>query len=1121
MIEDQLSDLVSPSVSQDLAKLRSDVKETLDVIIDASKKTKGAFDGISMSKDIAEMVGYMKQSADAAKDSTDAMNKLAASYKAQMEAARLAVQQEKAFVEVAKQDTEATKQKTEASKQATEASKAAAAARTAESKAALDNAKAQTEAAKQTEIQQRVTAALTKEKEKLQALLDKEAAQLAKQQSAYYQLNEQYKAAAKNAQNLGAEQALLQNKISSYNAGGIFSGTSSGDVSAAKARLEELSRILPSAQKGAMDLHQQLLNIDQAIGRSQRNVGNYNGAVMAMSQILREAPSFAYSTATGLLAISNNIPILVDEVNRLRAANDILRASGQKTVSIWSALGESLFSVPGLITLAVSAITIFAARMGQQAQKTNEAAKALEDYNKQIKDSEKNAVSNAQSEIVRVKTLTDIAANLNLSMKERIKAVDELQSRYPDYFKNLSKEKILHGDISDAVRKTTDEILANARVKAFEERINATQKRIFDLQESLAELNKQNPANGNVGADMIISGGTQPGIKQQEELAKQFEVRRKVITDEITDLTNKLNGYAAAVTRNAVDAGSAFLSAADKAEKSGNTIIKGLDEQREAAKRYISATIAQQKQEFELDAAKNKAIWEDDNRTLSDRLDALKLFEQDQIILAKLSAQEQIGVISEKLDTVNKKIAEYNAGNIRLNKYQLDALLTDRKTYGIELQRLTKELGVKEAEIIANNINTEEKIIKAGQRAFLTAEEKGLEDRLLDFDKAYNEEAKLLANQYLGKLISEEKFQKEMQKLKNKYQLISLNEQKAEYEYLLKYPQKLSEDQVKDITKKLDKVNSDITANTLDAAKLNGKRPNNPFGLDDDKYNQDVKVAEGVMGLYQQITKAMDARYEAEIAQIERRKQAMDAAATAEIDAINASGYSAAEKEKKIQSVKAQTALKDKEFIREENELKRKQAIADKAANIAQIIQKTALAVISAWALDGPAAPILAGLAAATGAAELATALATPIPQYEHGTRGNAHPGGLARVGEKSKPEAIFEPGKSPYVVDSDRIINLSRGAHVVPLTGSDVAAELAAMGMGHYPIAYTVGTDSNDSMAQWLNGSMQGMRGDIQELSDAILNKPVGGFVMKGGELWSYTAKRNGVTVHLGKRFS
>ncbi len=91
-----------------------------------------------------------------------------------------------------------------------------------------------------------------------------------------------------------------------------------------------------------------LRNVDARIQKHTRNVGNYrsgfDGLGVSVAQITRELPAFTNSLQTGFLAVSNNIPILVDEINRLKAANVELTASGKPTVNIFKQVGKAVFT---------------------------------------------------------------------------------------------------------------------------------------------------------------------------------------------------------------------------------------------------------------------------------------------------------------------------------------------------------------------------------------------------------------------------------------------------------------------------------------------------------------------------------------------------------------------------------------------------------------------------------------------------------------------------------------------------------------------------------------------------------------------------------------------------------
>lgn len=114
---------------------------------------------------------------------------------------------------------------------------------------------------------------------------------------------------------------------------------------------------------------------------------------------------------------------------------------------------------------------------------------------------------NAASEVASLDTLYKTATNVKLSINERKKAVDELQSLYPAYFKNLKDEAILNGTASASYKQLRDDIFNKARAIAVD---NEIQKRANDrvieeteLREKILATEKEIQRIRN-GADVIV-----------------------------------------------------------------------------------------------------------------------------------------------------------------------------------------------------------------------------------------------------------------------------------------------------------------------------------------------------------------------------------------------------------------------------------------------------------------------------------------------------------------------------------------------------------------------------------------------------------------------------------------
>ncbi|MFQ9503385.1 MAG: hypothetical protein ACLR1G_04770 [Alistipes indistinctus] len=71
-------------------------------------------------------------------------------------------------------------------------------------------------------------------------------------------------------------------------------------------------------------------------------------------------------------------------------------------------------------------------------------------------------------------------------------------------------------------------------------------------------------------------------------------------------------------------------------------------------------------------------------------------------------------------------------------------------------------------------------------------------------------------------------------------------------------------------------------------------------------------------------------------------------------------------------------------------------------------------------------------MVAALGAAQIASVLATPLPEYAAGTRN--HPGGLAVVGDGGRPEVVMTPSGGLFRTPaSDTLVDLPARSVVFP----------------------------------------------------------------------------------------
>ena len=246
----------------------------------------------------------------------------------------------------------------------------------------------------------------------------------------------------------------------------------------------------------------ELNKAEQASGRFQRNVGNYssafNGLGMSIQQIARELPTLSLGANMFFLAISNNLPIFFDEVQRARKEYTAYIAElkkgntdVQKVAPVWKQIASGIFSWNTALTVGVTLLTVYGKDIVEWVKELingKEAVDALKEAQKQLNEAQLEGSKNAQSELLKLRLLRKEAEDTTKPIEQRKKAVSELQRLYPDYLGNIDKEKILTGQISGIYNELASNIKNAAIARAKFDKAVSVAKEKYDLQEEFNNL---------------------------------------------------------------------------------------------------------------------------------------------------------------------------------------------------------------------------------------------------------------------------------------------------------------------------------------------------------------------------------------------------------------------------------------------------------------------------------------------------------------------------------------------------------------------------------------------------------------------------------------------------------
>lgn len=869
----------------------------------------------------------------------------------------------------------------------------------------------------------------------------------------------------------------------------VSTAGSYNEMSAAVVQLENRFRNLSEAQrqgdqgvgliKQIKQLKDELKAIDAQMGNYQRNVGNYtshwNGLNASVQQVARELPSLAVGWNAFFLAISNNLPIMADEIKRARDEFKALQESGQKGVPVWKQLTKSILNWQTALVVGITLLSVYGKDIMNWIEslfKAKEVTGDLIDYENKLLIARQKGIQDISRETTKLDLLYKTTQDTNKSMKERLAAANALQKMSPDYLGNMKKESILAGEAKEAYMQLRKELVASAIARA----------QLDEMTKIAAQRYKAWVKERNAYVSYLRS---------ENELSKNNSDLQKTITlnakkqwenakDSLSDYDKALKGMSESIDVDALvnDSNDANKKEAEKyanymkniESELTKTRIALIEDRRKAEIASVENTYKENINKIKGYSAKENQLRsqyeEEKNKNIRDINEKYDLereeYESD---LEKRS-------IELKLDTIknnSEKELEYKLDLLlRMNEILREEEIREAERRGEDVELINKKYDARFSSIIQDNISERLGLIKKGT------------DRELDIlDTNSLKEINALNKQYKQGEINEKQYRDGIYRITKESGEAKLKLLLKEAEAELALSSDLPQEKVDEIQRRIDKIKAQIEdfGNDMDNDENNpGKRWaddfNNSLGnlsSSANKYLGDSANIFNALGdiigeitakmddagdsvlnfwgklddkgklsfvlssfakIQDGITSIMTDIYDARIKRVEEEQEANEEAGEKELERIekleNSGVITKEEAEARKRAAEQTTANKNKELEKKKEALQQKQAKWEKANAISQSIIATALAV--SRALPNM---VLAALVGALGAAQLATIIAQPIPKYAKGT--DNHPGGLAIVGDGGKHEAVVTDRGAYITPNVPTLIDLPRRAKVIP----------------------------------------------------------------------------------------
>lgn len=839
---------------------------------------------------------------------------------------------------------------------------------------------------------------------------------------------------------LSEQNKQYSNLIRNHSAVIISTASSYNEMNAAVLALEKRLRNLPKdsflGAEGKKTLQQiqtlknELKSMDAQMGNYQRNVGNYashwNGLNMSVQQVARELPSLAVGWNTFFLAISNNLPMLADELKKANNEFKAMQASGQTGIPVWKQLIGAVLNWQTALVVGITLLSVYGKDIVEWISNLVRGKKVvLETVNatNQFHEAMRKGVSDTVKERTELKLLYDVTQDSTRSMKERQAAVDELQKRYPNYLGNIKDEDILAGKASDSYKALTSALIENAQARAIEETMVENSKKAleyenkmrtalvdrYQIQKEIDRLEAEGPkivvqrGGGSYDENALALVGLRTRLEEAEERMNSYKKTAN-------DFKRANEGLAESIN---ID--NLLTSPEDKVKKSVSEQTKY---QEDIAKRLSDTRISLIDEEYEKERATAQKKYEENIAFIkgnSEEENKLRA-NYEEILQNELRAIDKKYL--DKIDEEEKKRLQESV------KYQLEKSQQEYATLAImSSQNMQKELNeetdrytqgiISKEEYEKNKAKiTEKYAIQEAQRAIDLLKEQIEISGLSDEEKFKIKEALAKAEIDLANKVrdAKKKARDEETEDEKKYW--------KELEASLKHLEDVSNNAVDGLGTLFSGLMNLITKVVRDG-KLEIK----------DLLSSISAISEG-------LTSIMVGMYDQQIEKIEEQQEKNEEAGEEEKERIEKlaedGAISTEEAESRKRAAEVKTKQKNDELEKQKAELEQRQAKWQKANSIVQTTIATSLAIMQAFAQAGPiAGAVLAAVIAAMGAAQIAIIAAQPVPKYAKGT--DNHPGGLAIVGDGGRQEVI-ETDNGAYITPSvPTLVDIPKRAKVIP----------------------------------------------------------------------------------------
>ena len=477
------------------------------------------------------------------------------------------------------------------------------------------------------------------------------------------------------------------------------------------------------------DLDKEIQTAQSRLSAYSRSAGTgFNGLSMSVQQVARELPSLTMGANMFFLAISNNLPVLADNIRTARVEYDLLKKSGQTAIPVWKQVLTSIVSWQTALVVGITLLSVY----GKDIVNWIQGLLGADQAQKRLNESMTDFNSILATERQHLRTLFSALEKSTAGTEGHRKAINEINTAYGKYLPNLLSEKSSLNEIREAYRLVNKQLMENAALKAQSGAIDKTlEKAIKTQSEALTEMREI--ATRNLGESK--SGGimdTIPGLTEDFRAAgKTWEEAWQGISAKIR---SELGGK---------KLGGSFYEELEDYVRSVYESEKEISDIQKQFSPFFN------KEAAERDIIENKAYWEDIKKQATSVLESIDAEQKKLLDSGKTAGIEPAIVTAYKtakadIDKATEALKAYDSYEKRqsaADKQQTKEQRAKEAANVIKAETATRELEIERQKAVLEQREKDAELELRQQKINLMKEDsdKELAQIALDYDRKINE----------------------------------------------------------------------------------------------------------------------------------------------------------------------------------------------------------------------------------------------------------------------------------------------------------------------------------------------------------------------------------------------